>query len=88
MLSLVANAEAVLTDSGGLQKETVLLGTRCVTLRDETEWTETLENNWNILAGAEEKSIMESLKKEITGARGDHFGDGKAGEKILNALFE
>lgn len=63
MLSLIRSAERVLTDSGGLQKEAVWLGTPCITLRDETEWTETLEGNWNQLAGADEGRILEAWRR-------------------------
>jgi UDP-GlcNAc3NAcA epimerase len=57
MLSLLGGARRVFTDSGGLQKEAVWLGTPCVTLRDETEWVETLEGGWNRLAGADPDAI-------------------------------
>lgn len=60
-LSLIGHAEAVLTDSGGIQKEAVALGTPCLTLRDETEWVETL-NRGNHLVGLSEKKIMRILK--------------------------
>jgi len=86
MLMLISCSEKVLTDSGGLQKEAYFNGKQCITLRDETEWTETLENNWNILAGADSNSILECMKKEITGPQGNFFGDGRAGQKILATL--
>jgi UDP-N-acetylglucosamine 2-epimerase len=58
MLTLVRNARAVLTDSGGLQKEAIWLGRPCITLRDETEWIETLERGWNTLAGTDPDQIV------------------------------
>ena len=63
MLTLVRNAKAVLTDSGGLQKEALWLGIPCVTLRDETEWVETLERDWNQLAGADADRIAEAVQR-------------------------
>lgn len=61
MVNLVARSLLVLTDSGGLQKEAVWLSKPCVTLRDETEWVETLELNRNILVGANTDSIIEGV---------------------------
>ena len=87
MLTLLAQSEKVLTDSGGLQKEAYFNDKQCITLRDETEWTETLGNNWNILAGADSDRILECMKIEISGPRGNYFGNGKAAEKILECLL-
>ena len=67
MLSLTKNAVKVLTDSGGLQKEAFWLNTPCITLRTETEWVETLENNWNCIVGTNKKQILEAFVKEPTG---------------------
>jgi len=86
MLMLIQGSEKVITDSGGLQKEAYFLEKQCVTLRDETEWTETLLNNWNILAGTEPEKILQSLNTETTGQRGNYFGDGQAVSKILACL--
>ena len=87
MLMLIHRSEKVLTDSGGLQKEAFFLEKQCVTLRDETEWTETLVNNWNILSGVEPDKILQSLDTDTTGSRGNYFGDGQAGKKILTSMI-
>lgn len=68
MLTLVRNAHAVLTDSGGLQKESVWLGTPCITLRNETEWVETMEGGWNQLVGADENAIVEAAGRRPAGS--------------------
>lgn len=65
MLSLVKRAAVVLTDSGGLQKESVWLGTRCVTLRAETEWLETLDRDWNQLVGSDPERIVAAVDRVL-----------------------
>lgn len=86
MLSLVANAEATLTDSGGLQKESVLLGTRCLTLRSETEWPETLEGGWNTVVGLDREAALEAIGQPTPMGTIDAFGDGRAAERIADSI--
>ncbi len=86
IILLMKNSLKVLTDSGGLQKEAYFLGKQCITMRTETEWIETLHDNWNTIVGADKQKIIDAVRSEVTGERQNHFGDGKAGEKIVSAL--
>jgi UDP-N-acetylglucosamine 2-epimerase len=86
LLQLLSKASKVLTDSGGLQKEAFFMDVPCITLRDETEWIETLENGWNHVVGTDEQKIIETTKLDYPTIKRNLFGDGKAGEKILEIL--
>ncbi len=88
MITLLDNCHKVLTDSGGLQKEAFFLKKPCITLREETEWVETLEDNWNFVVGTDEAKILEKVNVSHFGKQKDSFGDGKAAEKIIDWLMK
>ena len=87
-LQLENNARLVLTDSGGVQEETCILGVPCVTLRDNTERPETMEVGANLLAGTDPERILNCAKSMMDGGGEweNPFGDGDAGEKIQRVM--
>ncbi len=87
MLALEEAAAVIVTDSGGVQKEAYFLGKPCVTLRDSTEWTETVEAGWNVLVGGDSDHIAQAMRTfRPNGERPELFGDGHAAEKISELL--
>ena len=90
MVLLEKRARMILTDSGGIQKEAYFLQVPCVTLREETEWTETLENSCNILAGASDPERIQAAARSTSSAGpwGSHFGRGDASRNIVTGLID
>lgn len=87
MILLEANSCKILTDSGGVQKEAFFLSKPCITMRDDTEWVETIENGWNVLVGADKDRILDALNNFVPDKpRKDFFGDGKAADRIISII--
>ena len=87
MVMLEKNAETIFTDSGGVQKEAYFHRTPCITLREETEWTETVTAGWNQIAGFKTEKIIECLSLKTEKSEIKEYGDGNAAKKIVNAIF-
>lgn len=91
MVWLINHSRLVITDSGGLQKEASFFEKYCITLREETEWRELVDNNINLLVGSSLKKIMDAFhffnEKSPFSLKKSLYGDGKAGEKIAKELF-
>jgi UDP-N-acetylglucosamine 2-epimerase len=90
MIRLEKHAKAILTDSGGVQKEAYWFRVHCITLRDETEWVETVKSGWNVLVGTDEQRIVTKVRhlrnpRERTRL---NYGDGKASEKIIQTVMK
>jgi UDP-N-acetylglucosamine 2-epimerase (non-hydrolysing)/UDP-GlcNAc3NAcA epimerase len=85
--ALLAWARRVMTDSGGVQKEAYLAGVPCVTLRDTTEWTETVDAGWNRLVDLDGAAAAQALASEPPAERPELYGDGHAGARVVDALL-
>ncbi|MCX9073899.1 MAG: UDP-N-acetylglucosamine 2-epimerase (non-hydrolyzing) [Candidatus Methanoperedens sp.] len=89
MLMLMANANKILTDSGGIQKEAYILKVPCITFRENTEWIETLKAGWNVLVGTDRKKIIEAVLCISNNDEWDDiFGELGASEKIVRKLID
>ena len=91
-MRLLVNAAAVVTDSGGVQKEAFILEVPCFTLRNETEWNETVQSKWNVLLGSKPSGLAKCISAFVRprASASGVFGDGKAAERIatlLKAMF-
>ncbi|WP_321529289.1 non-hydrolyzing UDP-N-acetylglucosamine 2-epimerase [Sedimenticola selenatireducens] len=90
MQRLEMSAHTILTDSGGMQKEAFFHDVPCITLRDETEWVETVELGWNVLAGADSERILAALDSvKCPDTKADYpYGRGDAAEKIIQQILD
>jgi len=88
MLTLERGARAIATDSGGVQREAYLWGVPCITMREETEWIETVSTGWNTLVGVDAEKFREAFAKPLPGERPPIFGDGHAAERIAALTVE
>lgn len=84
MLALERGAEAVATDSGGVQREAYVWGVPCVTLREETEWVETVETGWNALVGSDRDLFAAAVERPRPAEHPPIFGDGHAAQRIAS----
>jgi UDP-GlcNAc3NAcA epimerase len=89
-IGLEQNALAIITDSGGVQKEAYILGTPCFTVRDETEWVETVDNGWNCLVGSRPQNMKKLImgKARPSGTRNQVYGNGTAAATIVKILHD
>ncbi len=86
MVQLEKNAKIILTDSGGVQKEAYFHGVPCITLRDETEWVETVEGGWNQVVGSDRGLILDAFQSAKTGRTINEYGSGNSAEAIVDLI--
>ena len=87
MIVLEKNAQKILTDSGGVQKEAYFYKIPCITLREETEWVETVEDGWNCIVAANYEKILDAIKNfSPSKHQKGHYGDGKASVELCRLI--
>lgn len=86
MIRLMAGARRILTDSGGMQKEAFMLSLPCITLRERTEWVETVESGWNVLAGTDEVGILNAIRAPLPTTAPRELYPGGASRKIREII--
>lgn len=84
--ALLCQARAILTDSGGVQKEAYIAGVPCVTLRDRTEWVETVQAGWNTLVDLDAEAALNAIDSPPGGDRPPLYGDGNAARRCVEAI--
>lgn len=84
--ALLCQARAVVTDSGGIQKEAYVAGVPCITLRAKTEWVETVNTGWNKLVDLDAQAALRALERQPPAARPQLYGDGHAAERCVEAI--
>jgi UDP-GlcNAc3NAcA epimerase len=91
MISLERSAKMIFTDSGGVQKEAYFYGVPCITMREETEWIETVTMGYNKVVGANQNHILQAYKYFLSSPpeNGNEkpYGDGKAANKVVNHIL-
>lgn len=87
MLAHISAATRVLTDSGGVQKEAFWLRTPCITLRDRTEWPETVDQGWNILVGSDQEAVRSAIQRQIPHKQTNPYGDGYSAQRMAELLI-
>ena len=86
-LSLEKNAKKIITDSGGIQKEAYIFKVPCITLREDTEWVETVDDDWNILVGSNKEKIINAINNfSPNNKQFNHYGNGNANKKIIKII--
>lgn len=89
MLELESKANFIVTDSGGVQKEAYFFKKPCITLRDQTEWVETVDSGWNKIVGSNYEVILDTIKNiTVPNSYPNLYGDGNSGQKIIEELLK